>query len=114
MAKTYAALLQDVQDWTANEDTTFVAEFPHILEMVEIELSRRLRHLDYFKEIDSSQTIAAATATMTPPSDTVTVRGLWASISSRRYPIYRRTLSFCNAYWPNRSATRTWPTNAMY
>ena len=104
----YADLVADLQEWAENDDEEFIAEIPHIVEMVELELSRRLRHLDFYKSQAESTTIAG-TSDYAKPSSNVTTLGLTANIGGKMVFIHERPQTFVDFYWPNLNATGSRP-----
>ena len=101
----YANFIADMQAWAENDDEQFVAQLPRILRMVEHELSRRLRHLDFYKARDESVTTAVGTRDYNKPQSLLTPLSLTAKIQGKAVFIWERPLTFLDYYWPDGSAT---------
>ena len=104
MARNYTNFVEDLQEWAENDDSEFVAEIPQIMEMVELDLSRRLRHLDFYKATDVGQSTIIGTGEYTKPEGFVTTLSLTATVGTRMVFIHERPQSFLDFYWSDVTA----------
>ena len=105
MARNYTNFVEDLQEWAENDDAEFVAEIPQIMEMVELDLSRRLRHLDFYKRTEEPQRrTIIGTAEYAKPDGFVTTLSLTATVGVKKVFIHERPQSFLDFYWSDVTA----------
>lgn len=100
---TYATLTADLQSWTEDDSTEFVAAIPTIIALGE----RRV-----FNDSDLDSTFATATATLTannnliaPPGNDVVIRYLLLTNAGVKTFLLQKEQSFIADYQPNTSTT---------
>src|SRR3990167_3987409 len=102
---TYNILLQDVQDWTENVGSEFVAEIPTFIDNAEKRLTRELDTIGTISH-DTTTTFTASNSFVTKPGQDIVIKSIYyVDGASARQPLIRRTLEFCNDYWPTRTST---------
>ena len=116
---TYAELVQSIQDWTENDESTFTGELDLIIELAE----KRI-----FRESDLNNTRKYSTASLPAgdeflahPTDAVVIRSLQSIDSSGdRAFLLQKDKSFLDDYIVDRSATGTpryychWDSDTVY
>jgi hypothetical protein len=116
---TYAELVQSIQDWTENDESTFTGELDLIIELAE----KRI-----FRESDLNNTRKYSTASLPAgdeflahPTDAVVIRSLQSIDSSGdRAFLLQKDKSFLDDYITDRAATGTpryychWDSDTVY
>ena len=97
----YDQFVSDLQIWAENDDPQFIAEIPRIMRLVELELSRRLLHLDFYKSRDETKTTAAGTSDYDRPINLLTPLSLQATVGGKKIYLWERPLTFVDFYWPD-------------
>jgi hypothetical protein len=80
---TYASLVQAIQDYVENSETTFVANIPNFIVNSENRLSSAIQMPDFKKTATGA--LVAGTATLTIPTDFVTPRHLKLTLAGVDY-----------------------------
>jgi len=101
---TYNSLLDDVRRYlergfTAESDELVYEQLPHLVTLAERRIAREMKVEGFIRAVTT--TLVTGTATYSKPDrwrDTV-------SMSVNGTPIHARSFEFCEAYWPDATAT---------
>lgn len=105
MTFTYSTLKTQVQNYTENDSTEFLASFDTFIELAEFELSRDLDSYGFVYYT----TITATSATVPRPTGEILTKSVHHVSGSVYQPLLWQTDEFIRDYWPNPTATSTTP-----
>ena len=105
----YDQFVTDLQEWTEDDDAQFVRQIPGIMRLVELELSHRLLHLDFYKSRDETVRTVAGTPDYNRPDNLLTPLSLQATVGNKKIFLWERPLTFLDYYWPDGTLTGSPP-----
>ena len=104
MALTYVQLKQAIQDWTENDESTFVAEIPFFVTNAEERIFKSI-DLDYFRK-NVSGAMTSSNKFLEKPSDYLASFSLsYVDSSSNNVFLLQKDVNFIQEYNPNPSTT---------
>jgi len=104
MSFTYTTLTQSIQDWTENNESTFVAEIPFFVKNAEERIFKSI-DLDYFRK-NVSGSMTSSNKFLQKPSDYLASFSLsYVDSSSNNVFLLQKDVNFIQEYNPNPSTT---------
>jgi hypothetical protein len=104
MSFTYTTLTQSIQDWTENDESTFVAEIPFFVKNAEERIFKSI-DLDYFRK-NVSGSMTSSNKFLQKPSDYLASFSLsYVNSSSENVFLLQKDVNFIQEYNPNSSTT---------
>ena len=104
MSFTYTTLTQSIQDWTENNESTFVAEIPFFVKNAEERIFKSI-DLDYFRK-NVSGAMTSSNKFLEKPSDYLASFSLsYVDSSSNNVFLLQKDVNFIQEYNPNPSTT---------
>ena len=104
MSFTYTTLIQSIQDWTENNESTFVAEIPFFVKNAEERIFKSI-DLDYFRK-NVSGSMTSSNKFLQKPSDYLASFSLsYVDSSSNNVFLLQKDVNFIQEYNPNPSTT---------
>ena len=104
MSFTYTTLIQSIQDWTENNESTFVAEIPFFVTNAEERIFKSI-DLDYFRK-NVSGAMTSSNKFLEKPSDYLASFSLsYVDSSSNNVFLLQKDVNFIQEYNPNPSTT---------
>ena len=104
MSFTLTTLTASIQEWTENDETTFVAEIPFFIKNAEERIFKSL-DLDYFRK-NVTGTMTSGNKFLEKPSDYLATHSLsFVNSSSENVFLLQKDVNFLQEYTPNPATT---------
>lgn len=98
----YTELVQNIQNWTENDDTEFTANIDTIIKMAEKRIYRDV-DLPVTRKISTSLVTVAGTDTVDMPSDFVLSRWVAVTYDNEKHLLSKKDVSYIRDFWPDTS-----------
>jgi len=105
MSFTLTTLTSSIQEWTQNDESTFVAEIPFFIKNAEERIFKTV-DLDYFRK-NVKGTMTSGNKFLQMPSDYLASFSLSLITSSQNVFLLQKDVNFLQEYHPNPSSTGT-------
>ncbi len=99
----YSTLVQDIQDWTENNESVFVSQIDTFIDFAELRILRET-DLNVARKYASS-TLTQDVTFLSVPSDMVVLRSLQTVVGDTRTFLQQKEPSFLNEFIVDRTAT---------
>jgi len=101
---TYAELIAKIQVWWESDETAFLAEFDTFIEFAEKRIYRSV-DLNTARKEDATVVITSSQATVTIPTEVVTLHSVSTLVGGNRTLLEQKDLSYLDDYAPDRTVT---------
>ena len=101
---TYTTLKQAIQDYTDNEETTFVANLDNFIQATEERILKATPSLEAFRK-NATSSMTTGTKYLAKPTDWLFTYALSVTIDDEQVFLLNKDVTFVQEYWPDATET---------